>query len=82
MGRAVVLTEGSMYERLRQGHDVIRPVTQRRDVDRKNAQPIIQIFAKAPGRHLGFEIPIGRCDDTNINRPRAAFTNALELPFL
>ena len=67
---------------LGQLHDVVATFPQRRNANRKHAQPIKQILAKAALQHEFLEIPIRRRDDAHVDRPGDVVADALELAFL
>ena len=49
-----------------QGHDVLRPVAQRRNVDLHHVEPIEQILAKQPRGDLRLEVAVGRGKDAGV----------------
>jgi hypothetical protein len=51
----------------RQRNDVFPAVTQRRDLERKDVEPVIQILAKIAELDFAFKIFIGGCDNTDIH---------------
>src|SRR5213593_2758730 len=57
--------------------DVICPLSQCRDLDRKRIEPVVKVFTKAARRHLLLQVPIGRSDDPHIREPRPVLAHAL-----
>ena len=67
---------------LRQQRDVFTPLAQRRERDREDIEPVVEIVPEAVLPNFLGEVAIGGRDDTHVDvhRPRAA--QSLELPFL
>ena len=61
---------------------IFLPLPQRRHLHGKNAEPIVQVLTKAPGRRLGAQIPIGRRHDTDIDAPRPLLADPFKLSLL
>src|SRR5207249_432326 len=62
----------------RQRRDVVEPLAQRRNGDRKDRQPEVEIFAVLPRRDRGFEVAIRCGDDAHIHLQRHGAADALE----
>ena len=56
--RLVVFFEKEMYQ---QG-DVLQALCQRRDANLNRAEPVVEVFAKTPGKHLGAQVAVRRAD--------------------
>ena len=65
-----------------QQRDVVPPLLKRRHPQRHHAQPVEQIFAKAPRPDLVAEVARGRCDDANVHGDPGFAADALEDLFL
>src|SRR5580693_9507066 len=61
---------------------VVLAFTQRRNLDRKYAQPVEKVFAEPSGVDLGFEVMISRGNDADINAARLIVAHRLEFSFL
>src|SRR5207245_7627788 len=57
--------------------DVIRPLSQWWDLNRKHIEPVVKVFTKAARRHFLLQVPIGRSDDPHIREPRPVLAHAL-----
>src|SRR5581483_11710161 len=57
--------------------DVVLPLPERTDLDRKYVQPIEQVLAKTTGGHSLFQVAIRRRDNPDVCQPRAIFTHPL-----
>src|SRR4029077_16648908 len=62
--------------------DVFRTFPQGWNVNRKNIQPVKQVFAKFLLLNHLSEVAIGRCDQACIGSERACASQTFELPFL
>lgn len=62
--------------------NILRPVSQRWNHDRKNVEPKIQILAKLSLRHHLRQIPVGCGDQTHIDALRPGAAQAFEFLFL
>ena len=62
--------------------DVLRPLAQRRKVDRDDAQAVVEVLAEAPRPDHLQEILVRRGDDPRVHHARRALADALELPLL
>ena len=47
---------------LHQQRNVLQSLSKRGNADLNRAQPVEQVFAEAPGQHLGAQVAIGRGD--------------------
>jgi hypothetical protein len=56
--------------------------SQRRHLERKYVEPVIEIFAEGPVGNRGFQIAIRGSDDANVNADRLSPADSLEFPFL
>ena len=67
---------------LRQRHDVVLALAQRRHLDRDDVQAVVEVLAELAGLHHRRQIAVGRGDqpDVDAQRPRAA--EPLELVLL
>ena len=61
---------------------VLTEVAQRRDVNGEYRQPVIEIGTKAPGLHLGAEIPVRRCHHPGVAYSIVSLAFPLELAVL
>ena len=62
--------------------DVVLSLAQRRDLDEEDAQPVVEVLAKAARRDLAGEIAIGGRDESYVDVARAVLSYALVLAFL
>src|SRR5712671_3055900 len=60
-----------------QEHDVICPLSQCWDLDRKHIEPIVEVFTKAARRNFLLQVTIGCSDDPDIREPRPILAYAL-----
>ena len=51
--------------------DVVLSLAQRRDLDEEDAQPVVEVLAKAARRDLAGKIAIGGCDEPYVDVARA-----------
>src|SRR5260221_940825 len=65
-----------------QERDVICPLSQCGDLDRKYIEPIVEVFTKAARRDFLLQVTIGRADDPHIRKPRPVLAHALVTLFL
>src|SRR5438270_5147114 len=70
------------FEVLDQNPDVFATLTQRRNVKRKNAEPIVEILTKAAFTDHFQEIAVGCGDDARLGAQRLRPADALERPLL
>ena len=75
---AVLLADGAR-EVFRESRDIVLPVAQRRQRKRKHEDPVVEILAEVPGRHLFLEIAMRGDDHANIHAHRRAAADALDL---
>src|SRR6476620_7653047 len=61
---------------------IFSSLTQRRNDDRKDVQPVEEILAEGPGSDVGREVTIGCCDQPYVDRDRMVTPHALELALL
>ena len=62
----------------REHRDVVRPITQRRNRDRKHRQPEIEILPELPGRNRRAQVAVGRRDDADVHLQKGGAADALE----
>src|SRR2546427_1302269 len=60
-----------------QNGDVICPLSQWWDLNRKHIESVVKVFTKAARRHFLLQVPIGRSDDPHIREPRPVLAHAL-----
>src|SRR5450830_213959 len=77
MPRRVLLDEV-----VRQEGDVGAPVAQGRQEDREHVEAVEKILAEAPLRHRGFEVPVRRGHEADVDRNRMKAAEPFELPLL
>src|SRR5207244_3770036 len=65
-----------------QGGDVLTPLTQRRHPDRKDIEPVEQVWAKLCPLHSGFEVTVRRGDDPHIHFDWLVAPHTFDHPFL
>jgi hypothetical protein len=61
---------------------VFSPLAERGNVQWKNAQPVIEVFAETPCSYIRNKVAVGCCDDTHIHMTGRIITYALILTFL
>ena len=71
-----------IHEKVRQTADLVAALTQRRDRDFDDFQPVIQIFAELPANQHRLEITIGRGDDADVDVDRFVASELGELSVL
>jgi hypothetical protein len=69
-------------EMARQRDDVLAALPQGRDQQRKDVEPIEQVFAKKTLRHRVGDVPIGGGDDADIEDHRLLAAHPLDFAFL
>src|SRR6266566_2533632 len=69
-------------ELLGEEHHVLAALTQRRQVNRKDAEPVVEILAELAARHGVGEVPVGRDDEAKVGLERRGAADALELALL
>ncbi|MCY1170333.1 hypothetical protein D9M73_103990 [compost metagenome] len=62
--------------------EIAGPQPKRRHFDRRDAQAMIEIKAKAPGGHLRAQVTICHGQDTNIYPPRSVVPHPVDYAFL
>ena len=72
----------SFHQVLDQQRNVILPLAQRWNTDRKDVQPVEKILAECTGMHGRIEVPIGRGNHTDIDRNWLVTPNPLQFSFL
>src|SRR5882672_800339 len=60
-----------------QQRDVICPLSQWWDLNRKHIEPVVKVLTKAARHHFLLQVTIGRSDDPHIREPRPVFAHAL-----
>src|SRR2546428_10976247 len=60
-----------------QNGDVIRPLSQWWDLNRKHIESVVKVFTKAARRHFLLQVTIGRSDDPYSREPRPVLAHAL-----
>src|SRR5512143_2243715 len=55
---------------VREEHDIVRTVAQRRQRDRDDVEPIVQVLAELAALHRASEIHVRRGDDAHVDRDR------------
>ena len=58
--------------------DVLAPLVQRRHRDLDHVQPVVEILAEAPGRHLVLQAPVRRADDAHVDALIVGVADAAE----
>jgi hypothetical protein len=79
---AVQGARGLAQEMFGQFGDVVLSLAQRRDLDEEDAQPVVEVLAKAARRDLAGEIAIGGRDEPYVDVARTVLSYALVLAFL
>src|SRR5229473_1660955 len=51
---------------MKEGHDVLAAIAQRRDCNLKNIDPVVEILPKRSACDLGSKIAVGRCHEPDI----------------
>lgn len=69
-------------ENLHQLRQIFAPRTQRRNLQRKHVEPIVQVFAESSVGHHLLKLAVGRCDDPGIDGDRLGSAYAVKLPLL
>jgi hypothetical protein len=72
----------SAHEVAYQEGNILWPLAQRRDRNRKDVQPVVKVGAELPGGHHLRQIPVGRRHQAHIDAPGARTTQTLELLLL
>jgi hypothetical protein len=66
----------------RQGHDVVRPLAQRGDFERKNVEAVEQVFAEPSGLDFGGHVPVGGGQNADVERHRLLAADPLHFTLL
>src|SRR5262249_38558163 len=69
-------------EVLEQGDDVVRPLAQRRQMDRKDVKAVVEVFSEPTGGDRRLEIAVRRRDDPRLGPLHGRSAQPLELTFL
>src|SRR5882724_10336854 len=80
--RALQARRGRGEEVLDQERQVLDPLAQRRQQDRDDVQPVVQVLAEAPRLHLGLEVLVGGREDAHVDLQGAVAADPLELALL
>ena len=59
------------HERADERRDVLDPLAQRRDADRDDVEPVVEVLAEAARLHVGREVAVRRGDEPHVDRLRA-----------
>src|SRR5882672_7947648 len=65
-----------------QERDVVCPLSQCGDLDRKHIEPVVEVFTKAARRDFLLQVTIGRAYDPHIRKPRPVLAHTLVTLFL
>ena len=80
--RLLVLIAAEPLDEMRRQHrDVVGPLAQRRNRDRKHRQAEIEILAELPRRDLRAQVAVGRGDDAHVHLQQRGAADALEALF-
>src|SRR5207302_2619373 len=71
-----------LHEVADERRDVLRALPQRRDRDREDVQPVVEVASEGPGRDHLLEVAVRRGDDAHVDLLRARTPEALELLLL
>src|ERR1700722_19394217 len=66
----------------RQSGDILLALTQRGQLNRKNAQPVIKVLPEPSRTDRALEVTIGGRNDPDVSSARLVVANRLELPML
>src|SRR4029077_11710513 len=72
----------SFHQVLDQQRNVIFPLAQRWNTDRKHIQPVAQILAECTGMHGRIQVPIGRGNYADVDGYRLVTPDTLQFSFL
>ena len=67
---------------LHEHRNVVAPIAQRRQLDRDDVKPVVQVLAERAFRDHLCQLGVGRGDDANIHLDRLVVTDAFELALL
>ena len=79
---AVVLFIVDVEEMSDQFRDVLAAIAQRRQVDRHDVEPVVQVLAEAAGGGFGQEVAVAGGDDAGVDADGLRVADALELALL
>src|SRR5262249_38604179 len=65
-----------------QREDVLLALAERRDREREDAQPVVEVLTESSGAYVAAEIAVRRRDDAHVDGARGVVTDALVLTFL
>src|SRR5207253_3689410 len=71
-----------LHEVADERRDVLRAIPQRRERDREDVQPVVEVVAEGPGRHHLREISVGRRDESDVDSFGARAAEPFELLLL
>ncbi len=78
--RALAVLGGVLLDEvLRERRDVAAPVAQRRERDREDVEPVVQVFAEAAARDRGDHVLVRRGDEAHVRLQRLGAAESLEL---
>ena len=81
--RPAIVVGADLLEKVRDEHrDVLAALAQRRQLDRHDREPVVQVLAEPPAGDLGLQILVRRGDDADVDLDRLAAADALELALL
>src|SRR5438552_1496036 len=80
--RALQARRGRGEEVLDQERQVLDPLAQRREDDRDDVRPVVEVLAEAPRLHLGLEVLVGGGEDADVDLEGAVAAHPLELALL
>ena len=81
LGRAVP-EEGALEQLLGDERDVLAPLPQRRDVDRQDVEPEVEILAELAAADALAELAVRRREDAHVDRRRDVAAEPQDLPLL
>src|SRR5258708_226886 len=79
---ALVALIETLQKMLHEERNVFRPLFERRELNRHNAETIIKVFAKSSGPDQFAQVLVCRCNDPHINRSERVRTHSSHLLFL
>ena len=79
---AVVLFIVDVEEMSDQFRDILAAISQRRQVERHDVEPVVKVFAEAAGGGFGQEVAVAGGDDTGVDADGCRVADAFELAFL
>src|SRR5579862_2634475 len=80
--RATEPLAGYLQEMPGEYRDVVLPIPQRRHLDRKDAEPVVEIFAEPSRTDQAFEIAISRRNNADVDPPRRVIADRFKLAVL